>query len=52
MNTYRQLLCVGITRYPRAVWDTETSVYVKVSSERENAIFAVQAERRESVSKN
>ena len=27
MYTYMQLLCVGITRYPRAVWDMETSVY-------------------------
>ena len=25
--TYMQLLCVGITRYPRAVWDMETSIY-------------------------
>ena len=25
--TFMQLLCVGITRYPRAVWDMETSVY-------------------------
>ena len=27
MYTYMQLLCVGITRCPRAVWDIETSVY-------------------------
>ena len=27
MYTFMQLLCVGITRYPRAVWDMETSVY-------------------------
>ena len=27
MYTYMQLLCVGITRYPRAVWDMETSIY-------------------------
>ena len=27
MYTYMQLLCVGITRYPRAVRDMETSVY-------------------------
>ena len=27
MYTYMQLLCVGITRYPRAVGDMETSIY-------------------------
>ena len=27
MYTYMQLICVGITRYPRAVWDMETSIY-------------------------
>ena len=27
MYKYMQLLCVGITRCPRAVWDIETSVY-------------------------
>ena len=27
MHTYMQLFCVGITRYPRAVWDMETSIY-------------------------
>ena len=32
MYTYMQLLCVGITRYPRAVWDMETSVLPVSSS--------------------
>ena len=28
VRLYMQLLCEGITSYPRAVWDMETSVYL------------------------
>ena len=36
-----QLLCVGITRYPRAVWDMETSVYPLDNKHRRNDFAAM-----------
>ena len=41
-----QLLCVGITRYPRAVWDMETSIYPLVDKKNKYGRAAVWTDHR------